>query len=60
MMMYMKWAVIGNGVVTLLVYLIGTATRYGWLGDNKFTELLRWFNDVSVMVMKSSKGGSLI
>ena len=60
MMWYLKWTVIGNGCITLVAFLIGNMIRAGWLGDNGLTDFLRWYNDCTMLVLKSTKKIELI
>ena len=53
-MWYIKWTVVGNGILSLLALVIGNMIRAGLLGDNSFTQFMKWYNDMCVIVMKSS------
>lgn len=53
-MWYIKWTVVGNGILTLLAFVIGNMIKAGLLGDNGFTQFMKWYNDMCVIVMKSN------
>lgn len=53
-MWYIKWTVVGNGILALLAFVIGNMIRAGLLGDNSFTQFMKWYNDMCVIVMKSN------
>lgn len=52
-MWYIKWTVVGNGILSLLAFVIGNMIRAGWLGDNGFIQFMKWYNDMCIIVMKS-------
>lgn len=51
---YIRWTVVGNGIIALASFVIGNMIRAGWLGDNKFTEFMKWYNDLVIVAMKST------
>lgn len=53
-MWYIKWTVVGNGILALLAFVIGNMIRAGLLGDNGFTQFMKLYNDMCVIVMKSN------
>lgn len=52
---YLKWTVIGNGVITLMAFLIGNMIRGGVIKQQPLVSILTWWNDFTCLGLKSSK-----